>query len=92
MSDSMVYARSPNVISTELDGEMVLLDTENWIYLEFDRIGAAIWGLLETPAALPALVDALTARYEVARGQCESDTKAFLDEMIGKGVVTATPG
>ena len=92
MDNSTLYARSGHVVATEIGGEIVLLNTESWVCLEFDPAGSAIWGLLEQPVTLPQLVDKLTELYVCEPGRCRDDTKAFLDEMIGQGAVTATPG
>jgi Coenzyme PQQ synthesis protein D (PqqD) len=90
MTDAPLYARATDVVATELEGTVVLLNTQSWVYLEFDKVGSAIWGLLERPATLPALVTALTGKYEVEPAQCQVDTKSFLDEMIEQGVVTVS--
>jgi len=82
------YARTADAIEADVGGEIVLLHTQSWQYIEFDRIGAAIWGLLTEPKSLDALVSLLTSTYDVDRGRCRADTKAFLDEMIEQGLVT----
>ena len=86
------YARTEDVIEADVGGEVVLLHTQNWQYFEFDRTGAAIWGLLAEPRSLDALVSALTQQFEVDEARCAQDTKAFLDQMIEQGLVTANAG
>ena len=84
-----VFARHPEVVSVEVSGENVLLDSRNWTYLDFDDIGSRIWGLLDEPLTLPALVDKLMAEFAVDAGECQRDTQSFLQKLIDKGVVVA---
>jgi len=91
MADLPVYARSSDVVTAEVDGKAILLNTKNWIYLDFDRVGTAIWDALEAPRTLPSLVAALTARFEVDEATCAADIKPFLDDLLAQGVITTTP-
>jgi len=81
------YRRTEDIVEAEVGGEVVLLHTQSWQYFEFDAVGAAIWGLLKEPRSLDALVSALTERFEVDQARCEQETRAFLDELIGQGLV-----
>jgi Coenzyme PQQ synthesis protein D (PqqD) len=83
-----VYTRTPDVIEADVGGEIVLLHTQNWQYFEFDKVGAAIWNLLTAPTSLDALVEGLTARFDVDEERCRQETKSFLDEMASQGLVT----
>lgn len=93
MSDTSIspdaYRRAPDVIEADVGGEVVLLHTQNWQYYEFDKVGTAIWGLLDEPRTLSGLVDALMERYEVDRDRCSQDTGAFIEEMVAQGLIVA---
>ena len=86
---SPIYARTADIIEADVGGEVVLLHTQNWQYFEFDTVGTAIWKLLHQPHGLSSLVDALQSQFDVGREQCAAETKAFLDEMVEQGLVTA---
>ena len=81
------FERTSDIVAADVAGEIVLLHTKNWNYFEFDKIGAAIWQLLETPHSLPELIQALMSQFEVSESQCRTDTEAFLDEMLAEGLV-----
>jgi hypothetical protein len=85
-----VYARTPDIIEAEVGGEIVVLHTQNWQYFEFDRTGATIWNLLREPKDLGALVEDLVTQFEVDRARCTEETKAFLDDMVEQGLITAS--
>jgi len=88
MPGTEVYKRTADVIEADVGGETVLLHTQSWQYIEFDRVGAAIWNLLTEPSSLDSLVSALTSAFEVEQDRCRVETKAFLDEMVEQGLVT----
>ncbi|MBS0472123.1 MAG: PqqD family protein [Proteobacteria bacterium] len=90
--NSGTYVRTKYVIEADVGGELVLLHTLNWRYVEFDKVGAAIWALLEEPTNLDAMVTALQAKFEVGTEQCREETKELLDEMIAQGLVVAADG
>lgn len=87
MSGELVFQRHPEVIGIEVSGEMVLLDSRTWTYLDFDDIGSRIWVLLNDPLTLSVLVDKLTEEFEVDSMACRRDTETFLQDLIEKGVV-----
>ncbi len=91
MTASSIYARTSDVIATDVAGEVVLLHTGNWQYFEFDKVGAAIWALLETPRDLDGLVDELMRRFAVSQDQCARETRAFLEEGVANGVILVDP-
>jgi hypothetical protein len=82
-----VFARHPEVVGVEVSGEIVLLDSRNWTYLDFDDVGSRIWALLQEPITLSALVGKLVEEFAVEPAACRRDTEAFLRDLIGKGVV-----
>ncbi len=91
MSGEIVFQRHPEVIGIEVSGEMVLLDSRNWTYLDFDDIGSRIWVFLSEPQTLPELVDKLTGEFAVDAMACRRDTETFLQDLIKKGVVITAP-
>jgi len=82
-----LYARTSEIVGTDVDGEVVLLNPISWNYFELDNIGSSIWELLETPQSLPSLVDTLMGKFNVDRARCLSDAQQFLDALITHGLV-----
>jgi hypothetical protein len=73
--------RSPDQVSGELDGKVVLLSIENGQYYNMNEVGSRIWALLEKPLTVAGLIDALTAEFEVERATCEAEARAFLGKL-----------
>lgn len=77
--DSIV-ARSEELVTSNLDGEVVMMSIDNGKYYGLDAIGSEIWQLLETPRSIRALCDLLLPQYKVAREQGEQDVLAFCEQ------------
>ena len=92
MPSHQLYTRTADVIEADVGGEVVLLHPQNWQYFEFDKVGAAIWDLLNAPSSLDTLVESLTSQFEVDQNLCREETKSFLDEMIAQGLVAVGDG
>lgn len=84
------YRRSEDVLETSVGGQIVLLQSRTWKYMDFDTTGSAIWKMLETPRTLDSLVSELRTRYRVDESRCRQDTQAFLDKLAGEEFLVAT--
>jgi hypothetical protein len=82
-----IFRRAEEQLSTELDGETVLLSIKNGQYYKLDAVATRIWQLLEEPQSLESLVDQLLAEYEVERDQCTTDVQGYLDELESEGLL-----
>jgi len=73
--------RSPDQVSGDLDGKVVLLSIENGEYYNLNEVGSRIWVLLEQPMTVAALIERLLAEFEVDRATCEREALGFLDQL-----------
>ena len=71
--------RNPEIIFTDLDDTVVMMDAEKGTYFELDPVGARIWSVLENAASVTRLCDALLAEYDVTPDVCRRDVLAFLE-------------
>lgn len=81
LSPSTIIVRSPDQISGNLDGKVVLLSIENGEYYNMNEVGSRIWQLLGKPTTMAALVDCLLEEFDVARANCEQEALAFLEQL-----------
>lgn len=82
-----VFIRSPEPLTTEIDGEVVMMDLSSSAYFNLDSIGTAIWGQLETPTRFQDLCGALHARYDAPLDIIRRDVAALLSDMLTHGLV-----
>ena len=83
---SRVVAASDQV-STELEGEAVILHLGDGVYYGLNPVGARLWSLLEEPRAVSELRDALVADYEVDAETAERDVLELLGELMDRGLL-----
>lgn len=71
----------------EVDGQVVLLAVESGEYRAANPTGSRVWGMLEKPWVVSALVAALVEEFEVTPEQCEREMLAFLEKMRVDGLI-----
>ena len=74
--------RKKSVVFTELDDQVVMLDTRSGKYLELDSIGSRIWMMLEGEPSMIKLRDALIDEFDVDEETCLSDLAEFVSRLI----------
>lgn len=73
--------RAPNLMSTQIDDEIVILNMATDNYIALDVIGLRIWELLEAPCTLDEICKQLEQEFSGDPEQIRADVLAFLDEL-----------
>ena len=84
ISLSSKIKRNPELVSTDVDGEKVMMSVDSGEYFGLDPVGGRIWELIENPIRIDDLVDILLEEFDVSKEQCEIDTLEFLNELREK--------
>jgi len=80
-----VYSRvTDRFLISHLAGETVLMDKQTGDYFGINKVGTAIWELLETPSTTDQIVTKLLERYEIDEATCRIELSAFLDAIEAK--------
>jgi hypothetical protein len=88
-----IVVRSPEQVSGELDGRVVLLSIENGEYYDINKVGSRIWAMLGKPVTVAVLIDQLLAEFEVDYETCERDVRELLEKLLAdKLVKIVSPG
>jgi hypothetical protein len=83
----VIFRRTKDSMSTELDGETVILDLASGTYSGLDAVGTFIWNQLEQPATIAALRGAILGKYDVSDAQCLADLLDFLRVLADNGLI-----
>jgi hypothetical protein len=75
-----------------MGGEVVILDLTSGTYYGLDVLGARVWSLIEQPASIAVIRDAVMADYDVDAITCERDVLKFLQQMQTVGLVEVSNG
>lgn len=78
---------SPNVLTQDLDDELVFLDIKNEQYFGLEGMGSDIWQALTEKNSLHEAIDSLIADYDVTREQLEQDILKLVEELIDNELV-----
>jgi hypothetical protein len=81
----------PGHVSSELDGEEVILNLENGTYYGLNEVGARIWALLQEESSLAGVRDRLMEEYDVDAERCEQDVVHLTKELEEAGLVEIQP-
>jgi Coenzyme PQQ synthesis protein D (PqqD) len=76
-----------DVVSRELDGELVVTSLSMGGFLRLDDVGRKIWTLLEEGKDLQGVIDVLRQEFDVDAAKCRADVEAFFDDLAERGLL-----
>ena len=87
MTDSTILRRREGLMTADMNGSAVMMDIMTGKYYNLGEVGGRIWELLEEPMTVAALVQKLTAEYDVSAKQCRADMLPFLEKLLERGLL-----
>ncbi len=88
ITSASVVQRTEHQVSTEIDGETVLLQFSSGKYFSLNPVGNFVWSLLEEPRKVDSICQELVQEYEVDVEQCQLDVLALLNELRAADLVS----
>jgi hypothetical protein len=92
ISDAATVVMAPDVLSSELGSEYVLLNLQDGTYYGLDEVGADIWTRLQTPVTIADICDAIVTEYDVDAERCRRDVLKLLHDLAKRGLVEIRDG
>lgn len=86
----MKMRRSEDVLQSEVEAGLALLDPKSNTYFLLNRTGSLVWAELEEPKSLDQLCDAISESFDVSVSQCKSDVESLLSALTEKGLVLSS--
>lgn len=86
-----VVAAARDQVSTELEGEVVILNFADQVYYGLDAVGAHVWALLAEPRAVAELVGSVTGAFDVDAATAERDLLDLLRDLAGRRLIEVRP-
>jgi len=74
-------------VSSEINGESVILHLQSGVYYGLNPVGASIWNLIQQPKTFKEVRDTILAEYEVEPEECERDILSLLQELASHGLI-----
>ena len=78
--------RGAECVETEVEDALVLLDLDGGMYFTLNGPAADVWRALEAPASEDALIETLTAKYDVEPAKCAQSVARLLEDLTQKGL------
>jgi hypothetical protein len=82
-----MLSRAQEMLSTELDQEIILMSIDAGAYYGLKGPARSIWEKLDSPLTFSALVDMLVKEYRITPEVCAADLNGFLAEMEREGLL-----
>lgn len=82
-----VVSRRNDIDTTDLNGEIVMMDLEKGRYFSLNGVGSRIWEIIEKPIEVNKLVESLLEEYDVNRNECEENVLEFLGKLNDANIV-----
>ncbi|QPC85011.1 lasso peptide biosynthesis PqqD family chaperone [Phototrophicus methaneseepsis] len=86
LKSSVVY-NSQHVVATEVDQDVVILNSQSGKYFGLDEVGARVWELVQTPQRVEDIVETIYNEYDVDKQQCQEDLTLLLEQLQESGLV-----
>ena len=82
------FRLSTEQVSSNMAGEVVILNHDKGMYYGLSEVGALVWSALEGgPKSFEELCELVMADYEIDRANCEEDISALLTDLIKEKLV-----
>lgn len=83
-----VVSRRNDIDTTDLNGEIVMMDLEKGRYFSLNGVGSRIWEIIEEPIGINKIVDCLLEEYDVNRNECEENVLEFLGKLEDANIIS----
>lgn len=84
---SLILEARTELLEANVAEEAVLLDPEAGVYYGVNSVGATVWEVLQEPASIGELRDAVVEEYGISREACERDLAVFLEELAAQDLI-----
>ncbi len=77
----------PSVVYEKFDDELVLINLDSGNYYSFEKVGADIWGFIQSGASETEIIEEISQRYAESLSTIEDAVKKFLSELKEEGLI-----
>lgn len=74
-------------VSSDLGGEVAILNLDAGMYYGLEEVGGRIWELVQEPRVVQAIQSTIVEEYEVEPARAERDVLALLQQLVDEGLV-----
>jgi hypothetical protein len=75
------------VITDDMDGEIIILNTESGKYFSTEKTGAIIWEMFSNGYTIDEVINALSNLFSSQEEEIKKDINVFLSQVITEGLL-----
>jgi hypothetical protein len=79
--------RRKEILSAEVDNEVVLMSVEQGVYYGLNPVGALVWSVLREPVRVQDLCEKVVEEFDVTLEQCQPDVLELLDDLRAQHLI-----
>lgn len=87
ISDRTLISRSALVVTTEVDGEILMMTITDGRCFGLNDIGSDIWQRIQSPCTFAELLERLAADYDAGYTTIRTDVRALLAHMVAQNLI-----
>ena len=76
-----------DVAAKVMDGEAVIINLASGVYYSMDKVGAFLWGMIQSGHSLEQCVDAIASRCHADSAQVQVDVERLVRELLEEGLI-----
>lgn len=80
---------SQDVLSQEVNGEIVLLDLCSESYFGLDEVGSRVWTMLQSGRNVPDIIETLLKEFDVDEDVLIPDLNELINSLMKAGLISA---
>jgi hypothetical protein len=92
VSELSTVVAARDQVSSDLGGEVAILNLRAGMYYGLDDVGARVWQLLQEPTVVGDLQATIAQEYEVEPTRAREDVLALLKQMADEGLIEVEDG
>ncbi|CAN5807355.1 hypothetical protein BH23ACT11_BH23ACT11_01060 [soil metagenome] len=87
ISERSTVAAARDQVSSDLGGEVAILNLDAGMYYGLDEVGGRIWELVQEPRVVRVIQSTIAEEYEVEPARAERDVLALLHQLVDEGLI-----
>ena len=92
LSEFSTVVAANDQVSSDLGGEVAILNLRAGMYYGLDDVGARVWQLLQEPAVVGDIQATIAQEYEVEPARARKDVLSLLKQMADEGLIEVDDG
>ena len=86
-STNKKLSRNIEIITNEIDDEILMMSIEDGKYYGLNAVGSEIWKMLDEPKSIEEIIPALMEIFEIDDETCRKESLDFIESMIKNNII-----